>query len=35
MKFDIFSRRKFKCDACGDKFKTDMEVEQHRKMAHP
>ena len=35
MKLDIFSRRKFKCDACGDKFKTNTEVEQHRKMAHP
>ena len=35
MKLDIFSRRKFKCDACGDKFKADTEVEQHRKVVHP
>ena len=33
MKFDFFSRKKSKCDACGDKFKTDT-VEQHRKIAH-
>jgi hypothetical protein len=32
MKLDIFSRRKFKCDTCGDKFKTDTEVEQHREL---
>ena len=35
MKFDIFSRKKFKCNVCGDKFKTDTEVEQHRRTAHP
>jgi hypothetical protein len=35
MKFDFFSRRKFKCDACGDKFKTDSELEQHRRTKHP
>lgn len=35
MKLDIFNRRKFKCDMFGDKFKTDTEVEQHRKIAHP
>jgi hypothetical protein len=25
MKFDIFSRKKFKCITCGDKFKTETE----------
>ena len=34
MKFDFFSRKKSKCNACGDKFKTDTELEQHRKIAH-
>jgi hypothetical protein len=34
MKLDIFNRRKFKCDTCRDKFKTDTGVEQ-RKIAHP
>jgi hypothetical protein len=35
MKFDIFSRKKFKCSICGDKFKTDAELEQHRRIEHP
>ena len=35
MKFDIFSRKKFKCNICGDKFKTETELEQHRRTAHP
>ena len=35
MKFDFFSRKKFKCNVCGDKFKTGTEVEEHHKIAHP
>ena len=38
MKFDIFSGKKFKCIVCivcEDKFKTDAEAEQYRKVAHP
>jgi len=35
MKFDFFSRKKFKCITCGDKFKTETELEQHRRTAHP
>jgi 5-methylcytosine-specific restriction endonuclease McrA len=27
MKFDFFRRKKFKCNVCGDKFKTDTELE--------
>jgi hypothetical protein len=33
MKFDIFSRKKFKCNVCGDKFKTDTELGQHLRRA--
>jgi hypothetical protein len=35
MKFDFFSRKKFKCTTWGDKFKTETELEQHRRTAHP
>ena len=31
MKFDIFSKKKFKCNISGDKFKTDIELEQQRR----
>jgi uncharacterized protein (DUF2225 family) len=35
MKFDIFSRKKFKCNICGDKFKTETELVQHTRQEHP
>ena len=35
MKFDFFSRKKFKCNACGDKFKTEAELNQHNRQQHP
>jgi uncharacterized protein (DUF2225 family) len=34
MKFDIFSRKKFKCNVCGDKFKTETELNQHNRQEH-
>jgi DNA-directed RNA polymerase subunit RPC12/RpoP len=34
MKFDIFGRKKFKCNTCGDKFKTESELDQHRRQYH-
>jgi hypothetical protein len=34
MKFDIFSKKKFKCDICEDKFKTAIELDQHRRQKH-
>jgi hypothetical protein len=32
MKFDFFSRKKFKCDICDEKFKT--ELKQYSKLEH-
>ena len=29
MKFNIFERRKFKCDKCGEKFKFEIELNTH------
>lgn len=34
MKFDFFSRKKFRCNICGQKFKTETEMEQHHKREH-
>jgi len=34
MKFDIFSRKKFKCTICDDKFKTQLELAEHKRMRH-
>jgi Zinc-finger of C2H2 type len=34
MKFDFFSRKKFKCDICNEKFKTEADLRQHNKMEH-
>jgi 5-methylcytosine-specific restriction endonuclease McrA len=34
MRFDIFSRKKFKCNNCGDKFKTETELKQHDLQKH-
>jgi len=34
MKFDFFSRKKFKCYECGEKFKTETDLAQHRKPEH-
>jgi uncharacterized protein (DUF2225 family) len=34
MKFDFFSKKKFKCDVCDEKFKTQTELAQHRKLKH-
>jgi hypothetical protein len=30
MKFNIFERRKFKCDKCGEKFKYETELNTHQ-----
>jgi DNA-directed RNA polymerase subunit RPC12/RpoP len=34
MRFDFFSRKKFKCITCGEKFKTETELQGHRKIEH-
>ena len=34
MKFDFFSRKKFKCELCKEKFKTETELKQHNKLEH-
>jgi len=34
MKFDIFSRKKFKCTICDEKFKTQRELTEHKHMRH-
>jgi uncharacterized protein (DUF2225 family) len=34
MKFDFFSWKKFKCDMCGQKFKTEAEIGKHSKLEH-
>ena len=34
MKFDFFSRKKFKCDICKEKFKTETELRQHNNLEH-
>jgi len=33
MKFDFFSK-KFKCDLCHEKFKTETELREHSKLEH-
>jgi len=32
MKFDFFSKKKFKCDVCDEKFKTQTELAHHNKL---
>jgi len=34
MKLNIFARKKFKCNACGNRFKTESELDQHRRKDH-
>ena len=34
MKFDIFSRKKFKCTICDEKFKTQRELTEHKHIRH-
>jgi Zinc finger, C2H2 type len=34
MKFNIFERKKFKCNKCGEKFKDEAELNKHEKIAH-
>ena len=34
MKFDLFTKKKFKCDACKEKFKTATQLEEHRQLKH-
>jgi len=34
MKFNFFSSKKFKCDICQEKFKTESELAQHNKLEH-
>jgi hypothetical protein len=34
MKFNIFGKKKFKCNNCEKKFKTESELEQHRRQEH-
>ena len=34
MKFDFFSEKKFKCDLCDEKFKTETELREHSKLEH-
>jgi len=34
MKFNIFGKKKFKCNTCEKKFKTESELEQHRRQEH-
>ena len=34
MKFDIFSRKKFKYTICDEKFKTQPELTEHKHMRH-
>ena len=34
MKFDFFTRKKFKCLKCDEKFKIETELRQHSKIDH-
>ena len=34
MKFDIFSRKKFKCTICEEEFKTQLELTEQKHMKH-
>ena len=34
MKFDFFSKKKFKCDLCDEKFKTETELREHSNLEH-
>ena len=34
MKFDFFTRKKFKCVKCGEKFKSETELMQHSRLDH-
>ena len=34
MKFDLFAKKKFKCDTCEKKFKTAAQLEEHRRLKH-
>ena len=34
MKFPSFGGKKYKCDSCGEKFKTEAELEDHSVRKH-
>ncbi|MPZ07187.1 MAG: hypothetical protein GEU26_12375 [Nitrososphaeraceae archaeon] len=34
MQFDFFSRKKFKCVVCGKGFKSEAELQDHKKLEH-
>lgn len=34
MKFNFLNRKKFKCDACKEKFETESDLAQHNKLEH-
>lgn len=34
MKFNIFERKKFKCNECGEKFKNKPELSKHQQIAY-
>jgi hypothetical protein len=34
MKFNIFERKKFKCDKCGAKFRKESELNRHQQIEH-
>ena len=34
MKFNIFERKKFRCDKCGEKFKNETELNKHKQITH-
>ncbi|MGH9911657.1 MAG: C2H2-type zinc finger protein [Nitrososphaeraceae archaeon] len=34
MKFNIFERKKLKCDKCGEKFKNETELNTHQQITH-
>ena len=34
MHFDFFSRNKFKCNLCSRKFKTETELQDHKRIEH-
>ena len=34
MQSDVFSRKKFKCMVCGKGFKSEAELQNHKKLEH-
>jgi transposase-like protein len=34
MQFNLFGKKKFKCNSCGKKFKTEAELAEHRQKEH-